>query len=212
METINACSDTVLGQLVVLEGMPGAGKTTIVEQLAAAGCPVLGEYTTCDGDTVPLNAHPGVDEDATHQANWVRKTVQSRPLLLRHPAVVCDRDWLSALAYAYSTGDTGLLAARTAWAVDGLHDGTLLLADTYLLFDLDPQVSLQRRPAAPTGHPWSIIGPLRRLRDFYDAPDAAVGAHSPMLAALLRSRTRRHLSGHDAAEANLAFVRAEVAR
>lgn len=34
------------GRLVVLEGMPAAGKTTLADALAAGGTAVIGEYTT----------------------------------------------------------------------------------------------------------------------------------------------------------------------
>ncbi|MFG1707428.1 AAA family ATPase [Nonomuraea sp. M3C6] len=213
MKTISHCSEigTQACRLVVLEGMPGAGKTTIVEKLAAHGCPVLGEYTTGVGATVALQDHPGVDHDDAHQANWTRKAAQARHLLAAHPAVICDRDWLSALAYAYSTGDTALLQRRAIWALEGLKDQRLLLPEVYVVFDLDPVVSLDRRPQATNGHPWSHLHPLHLLRVFYRDPARAVAAHSPVLAELIRSRQRRHLSGHDPRSVNLVAVRAAVA-
>jgi hypothetical protein len=51
------CSDHLpqLGRLLVLEGMPGAGKTTAVTRLGAEGWQVIGEYTTASGATIPVS-------------------------------------------------------------------------------------------------------------------------------------------------------------
>src|SRR5229473_477540 len=64
------------GQLIVLEGMPRAGKTTLAHALAAGGARVLGEYTTTSGATIPLSGHPGTVDGAAHDANWLRKAGQ----------------------------------------------------------------------------------------------------------------------------------------
>jgi hypothetical protein len=58
------------------------------------------------------------------------------------------------LAYAYSVADTDhgeLLSNRARWASDCLDDGDLTLGSTYIVFQLDPTTSLQRR--ARTGSP-----------------------------------------------------------
>ncbi|MGH7383354.1 MAG: hypothetical protein ACREKR_14210, partial [Candidatus Methylomirabilales bacterium] len=48
--------------------------------------------------------HPTVDDDAGHQHNWLRKHHQVQ-IARRNGPVFCDRDWLSALAYAYTISD-----------------------------------------------------------------------------------------------------------
>ena len=66
------CSDPVAvhARLIVLEGMPGAGKTTAAAALQRHGWQVIGEYTGADGTTVALTRHPGVEDDDAHQAIW----------------------------------------------------------------------------------------------------------------------------------------------
>ena len=67
--------------LTVLEGMPGAGKTTTGQRIAATGVQFLGEYTTGSGTTIPIADHPAPGDDDAHQANWLRKAAQTRAAL-----------------------------------------------------------------------------------------------------------------------------------
>lgn len=186
------CSDTSTGlhPVLVLEGMPGAGKTTAATALAAHDWTVIGEYTTVTGSVMPIQAHPTVDDDAGHQRNWLRKHHQVH-VARRNGPVFCDRDWLSALAYAYSVADTddgALLSSRAHWASDCLDHGDLTLGSTYVVFQLDPTSSLQRRAnrLAPR-HPWSGLPGLIRLAAFYADPAHAVAPAHSDLAARLRS-------------------------
>ncbi len=186
------CSDASTGwyPVLVLEGMPGAGKTTAATALAAQNWTVIGEYTTGTGVVVPIQKHPDVDDDAGHQRNWMRKHHQVCAAR-RHGPVFCDRDWLSALAYAYSVADTDhgeLLSDRAHWASDCLDCGGLALGSTYIVFQLDPTISLQRRANRLTPrHPWSGLPGLIRLAAFYADPANAVAPAHPELAARLCS-------------------------
>jgi predicted ATPase len=68
------CSDRRhTGRLVTLEGMPGAGKTTLITALAARGLQTVGEYVTDDGATLAWQHRPAVDDDQAHQRNWILK-------------------------------------------------------------------------------------------------------------------------------------------
>lgn len=193
------CSETGLYPVLVLEGMPGAGKTTATTVLTAENRIVLGEYTTTTGAIVPIQAHPSVDDDAGHQHNWLRKHHQVQ-LARRDGPVFCDRDWLSALAYAYSVADTDhgeLLNSRARWASECLNRGDLIVADTYVVFPLDPTVSLLRRAHRVTpGHPWSSPPGLIRLSTFYSDPAAALALVDSDLAARLRATTWHPLGGY----------------
>lgn len=186
------CSNTSIGlyPVLVLEGMPGAGKTTAATALAAQNWTVIGEYTTITGGVVPIQAHPAVDDDAGHQRNWLRKHHQVHAARRNGP-VFCDRDWLSALAYAYSVADTDhgeLLSNRAHWAFDCLDHGDLTLASTYILFQVEPTISLQRRASRLNPrHPWSLLPGLIRLAAFYADPARALDPAHPDLATRLRS-------------------------
>jgi predicted ATPase len=189
------------GRLVVLEGMPGAGKTTAADALAKLGHAVVGEYTNDAHATIAVHAHPGVGDDDAHQLNWLRKAARCTALLDRSPVVYADRDWLSSLSYAYSAAarDHGaLLAQRASWARRHLADGTLLLPGLYALFDLDPAASITRRAGRlRPGHPWNQPEALDRLRQFYRDPVSALRPSSPELADALALTARIAVSGHD---------------
>jgi hypothetical protein len=202
------CSDLspVHARLIVLDGMPGAGKTTAAARLHQQGWQVIGEYTGADGTTVAVSEHPGVEDDDAHQANWLRKAAQCATAL--HSGVVyADRDWISSLAYAHSVAaaDGGaLLRLRCAWAAGCLRDGRLLLPGTYVIFELDPQASLKRRTGRlRPGHPWSEPGPLERLHDFYTAPASVLGIVLPGLADTVADASWLTLSGSDDPQAIL---------
>ena len=187
-------------RLIVLEGMPGAGKTTAARALAALGLPVLGEYTDDADATIAVSQHPDVADDDAHQQNWLRKAARCTARLAGGDTVYADRDWLSSLSYAYSTApaDSGaLLRQRAAWAARRLRDGSLLLPQAYVIFDLDPATSLSRRAGRlRPGHPWNQPGNLRKLRDFYANPAQALHPVHPGLAHALRQPFRIDISGH----------------
>jgi thymidylate kinase len=186
------------GRLIVLEGMPGAGKTTTATALAGRRHSVVGEYTSDTAATLAIGDHPGVSDDDAHQANWLRKAAQCTTRLANCPVVYADRDWLSSLSYAYTGSDRELLARRARWAARHLNGGTLLLPDVYAVFDLDPAASLSRRAGRlRPSHPWNQPAALGRLRDFYRDPARAVRPACPELAAALAIPERIDISGRD---------------
>lgn len=205
MTASSRCSDPITPpaiaateRLIVLEGMPGAGKTTAAAALADQGLSVVGEYTDDSDATIAIAAHPGITDDDAHQANWLRKAAQCAARLTSCPVVYADRDWLSSLSYAYSAGDADLLACRAAWAAGHLSAGTLLLPAAYAVFDLDPAASIARRETRlRAGHPWNHPAALERLRRFYLDPAACLRPVSAELAYALSVPARAAVSGHD---------------
>jgi len=171
----------------VIEGMPGAGKTTIATGLTARGHRVLGEYTAPSAATLPVAGHPPVAADDAHQANWLRKSRQAaRALSEQTGPVFADRDWLSSLAYAYSIADTDdglLLIQRAAWAAAHLSAGDLMPGNFYMVLHASVPVSLRRRRGhLRAGHPWSHPPSLRRLQAFYRHPVQILNRHAPQVA------------------------------
>jgi predicted ATPase len=186
-------------RLIVLEGMPGAGKTTAAAALTHLGRAVLGEYTTDADATIAISQHPPTGDDDAHQRNWLRKAAQATIRLARSRAVYADRDWLSSLSYAYSiaaTDDGVLLAQRAAWAAGHLREDSLLLPAIYVIFDLDPATSLHRRVGRlRPGHPWNNPAALSRLRDFYADPSGALHRVHPGIAEVLQQPDQVNISG-----------------
>ncbi|MGC4886633.1 AAA family ATPase [Micromonospora sp. DT227] len=185
------------GRHVVLEGMPGSGKTTTAETLAAGGYAVIAEYTTLDGAAIPVQWHPPVGDDNAHQSNWLIKHRQATAARA-NGSVLSDRDWLSALAYAASLDDRTLLATRASWAYEHLNAGLLSVPDAYLIVGCAPETSLARRADRLTaGHPWSTRAGLARLALFYRDPTAAIADVHPALAAELRAASWHWLAAVD---------------
>jgi hypothetical protein len=183
------CSEPLL---LVIEGMPGAGKTTLTQTLATHGVPTLGEYVTSTGATLPWQDHPDVHDDDAHQRNWTDKHAYAHTEGHR---IACDRDWLSALSYAASANDPALLARRADWALTALDQGRLCVPHHYLVLHLDPAASLARRAdRLTTGHPWSTRSGLELLAAFYRDPPTALRTINSPLADRLDRATWTHLS------------------
>jgi len=166
--------------VTVVEGMPGAGKTTVLAALAQAGHTVLGEYIADTGVVLSLRGHPRHGDEGAHLANWLRKSTQ----LSRFATPVwVDRDWLTALAWSASTSG---LTGRAVWAHDHLADGHLVLPQLWIILDLPPAISLRRRAGRmEAGHSWSRPIVLERLRAFYHDPVAVLKVAHPGLAGLV---------------------------
>ncbi|MFJ6216733.1 AAA family ATPase [Streptomyces sp. NPDC092296] len=174
--------------VTVVEGMPGAGKTTVLAALARAGRTVLPEYTTPAGDLLDQDRHPHHDDEDSHLANWLRKADQ----LCGHSGPVwVDRDWLTALAWAASTGG---LARRADWIYCHLAAGRLMPPGRWIILDLPPHLSLQRRSERlHPGHPWSDPTILERLRAFYLDPPTHLATAHPRLAELVAAVPRQRV-------------------
>lgn len=190
------------GLVVALEGMPGAGKTTLATTLSRRGHLVVAEYAAVDGSVIDLKDHPAVEADDAHQRNWLRKHQLAEVLATTSRGagrcgaapVWMDRDWVTALAYAYSLGDRELLAGRASWATRNLAAGRLAVASAYLVLHLDPAESLHRRAGQlDQAHPWSRPGPLSRLADFYRDPAGAISTEDPGLAGSLTEAAWIHV-------------------
>lgn len=151
-------------RVVVIEGMPSAGKTTLTNLLARLGWQTVPEYVADDGRWTATT------DDGAHQRNWVIK----ERLLRERPGtpLVVDRNFLTSLAYAYSvrrlSGEHHLLDERVEWLRRHLAAGFFGHPVLYCVLDLDPATSLQRRGCEkPSDHPWARRAVLDELRAFY---------------------------------------------
>jgi thymidylate kinase len=190
------------GALIVLEGMPGAGKTSAASVLERRGHQVVGEY---------LAERPGVDDDSAHQRNWIAKTTIT-VRAARSGRVFCDRDFLTSLAFACSIADGELIARRTAWALTHLGAGRLMVGDVYLVLDITPGLSLARRAGQLSSeHPWSRPAELERLHRFYRAPLEVLARMDSDLEAAFAGARWCSVSGEETTPEQVAGLAARLA-
>ena len=170
-----------------------------------------GHTNVCTNRRGSYGVGPGTADGAAHDANWLRKAGQAAAALRDGAAVYADRDWLSALAYAYSIAGSDserLLRQRCVWAQDCLADGQLLLPDTYVIFHVTVATSLRRRSGLlDSDHPWSHPGSLQRLRYFYTWPAQVIAAAHPGLAAALLEPAWHRVPGIGSPQARLRLLR-----
>ncbi|MEV2277673.1 AAA family ATPase [Nocardiopsis sp. NPDC049922] len=210
--TSSPSSDRRPGRLLVLEGMPGAGKTTAATHLNGR-LPVVAEYTTPSGRPLGHDQHPNPHQDQAHQDNWLIKATLCARYLAANPLVACDRDWLTALAFAYSHPDQALFPERCAWAWEHLRAQRLHVATTYAVLHVDTATSLTRRQnRLRPDHPWSTVQGLDRLAEFYREPASAIHATHPALALALNQARFVHMDGHQPPEAVLEQITANLER
>jgi thymidylate kinase len=169
---------------IVVEGMPGAGKTTTLAAIVGQGQMVLGEYTDGHAQPIDLIKHPHHDDEHPHLTNWLRKDAQVRHLA-RAGSVITDRNWLTALGWAASVN---VLPDRTSWAYTHLTAGVLTLPERWIILDCSVETSLARRhDRLDSTHPWADPDSLHRLRTFYTDPVAPIARFLPELADLISS-------------------------
>ena len=139
---------------IVLEGLPGGGKTTIAEQLG--GIPQF----------------PSIVNHATqNQAPYIQNDIyKSRLTDTMHGPVLLDRDFTSTLAFAYARdqveGTTYYPAIKTCY--QELLGTRLKLGDIYIWLDVSTQESLRRKHDKNHGHPyWGDETFLEAMNEFY---------------------------------------------
>lgn len=154
---------------------------------------------------------PAADQDEAHQHNWIRKAeIATREMAAGE--VYCDRDFLTSLGFAYSTADRGLLSRRTAWALEHLANGRLVVGDAYLVLDVTPGLSLERRfGTLCCEHPWSRPHVLERLRRFYLSPLDALRRIDGHLAMAFASARWRFIRGEAMTPAEVAALAENLA-
>ena len=228
MPSIRHCSDpagdirprtvpTSPSRVLALEGMPGAGKTTLATHLSHHGHLVVPEYAGADGAVIEQSEHPDVDHDDAHQSNWLRKH-QLAARAGEEGTVWMDRDWITSLAYAYSLieeTDSGqeLMVDRCRWALDHLTTGGLAVATAYLVLMIDPAQSLQRRHGRlDRTHPWSRQAPLQRLAEFYRDPITVIAHFNPALATTAATADWVHLENPTRQQATDAATNLSLSR
>lgn len=156
---------------VVLEGLPGAGKTTQALRLAQAfQCPLIPEwaaFTESDWKQHPLRA-------PYYLANDEVKDYLGR--LFTGPLIIFDRHYTGALAYGYALSAVrgATRAAGEAYDVNlewyqrGQRERGLTTPEVVFVLDIPPATSIRRQPRASAGDPiWGDAACLDAMRFYY---------------------------------------------
>jgi len=167
------------GSLIVFEGLDGCGKSTqlalLYEWLEARGLACLKTREPTDGPwgrRIREMARSGERVKPEEELSWfmedrrehVRETIE--PALARGTVVLCDRYWLSSVAYQ---GARGLDAA----GIQRANEAEFPDPDLALLFEVTPEQGMARVNArGGVGEPvFEEIEFQRRVKRVFDALD-----------------------------------------
>ncbi len=153
------------GTLIALEGIDGAGKSTLARSLAAAlrrrGFSVRLRREPTDRRLGALAQSASVHDAWSGAIYFTIDRYLARPSLekdlARHDLVIADRSYFSTLAYQGSA-----LPARDRARLEAIQIATTRLPDRVILLDLPPA-----RAIARLGRRASTRGPLERARTLH---------------------------------------------
>lgn len=159
------------GAFIVLEGLDGAGKTTIAKKLCGdlekIGLGVLYTYEPTDSEVVravrdqySAFRDPYVDALAFALDRLIHVKRDILPALNKGLVVISDRYYYSSVAYQSAYG------ADMEWVLE--VNKYALSPDIAIYLDVDPEVSLQRRAGLASRFPeFERAELLERVRSIY---------------------------------------------
>lgn len=155
---------------VTLEGIPGAGKTTLCKQLGLwFDCPVVPEF---------VGIPPEEFKRFTWAAPFYRVNEEVKHFLAKQffgPLIISDRDYSGILAFTSALQTLGREAEydeffhdEIGWFKKSTQEGRIACSDLLLILDLSPRMSQIRQPSATDFDP-AFGDPtfLQAMNDFY---------------------------------------------
>ena len=169
---------------VVIEGLPGAGKTELAKQLAASlKLPLIPEFVVFEGD---LWKQFELKKPFYRANDELKESVAS---YLEEPLVIFDRHYPGTLAFAHALDATPGIEPPDAenyeselqWYRQCLRDHRLSTPDCVLILDIDPLTSLRRQPRAKAFDPaFGNVEFLNALRTYYRSFYATIESNVQM--------------------------------
>lgn len=157
---------------IFLEGLPGAGKSSALEIIAAEGIPVMREL----GLMLGLDAFPGNGSSVSEILAIDDWFINQEAERMQREDSVFDRSYFSHLTYAYGYGRyMGLhsLEPTVKKYEQAITMGKLTVPDAVVYIDIEPELSIERQhKRASMGVPllddfWMDKFFLQDLRDSY---------------------------------------------
>lgn len=152
-------------EIYFLEGLPGSGKSMLLEELKRKGSKIIREVI----DSKELSENHNKPDQAFFFRNDERKLEMAEKM---SSTVIIDRSPLSTLLFnlAKFSIDKNLNPAQALeWYADKF-DGKFRNNSVYHFFfiDITPEISMKRRGArANKKDPWNNLKSLKFIRDFY---------------------------------------------
>jgi len=167
--------------MVVLEGLPGAGKTTLIERLVnehgyAAVPEMMLEYTDPDTGFISF------EFERRFLQNDELKCARAKDLLELYPAVVMDKNYISTLAFNYA-----VTACRKGDAYDEVvgwyrrNEAVLVKPDLYFFLSLPIGLSFSRKGRTEDATSfWNSKDVLNSMNEFYKSKFSQFDPAIPM--------------------------------
>jgi thymidylate kinase len=154
---------------IVLEGIPGTGKTTLSKDLAASiGLLYYSEHIFIN-EMFEYNTRYTLDSESIYLLHWEVKWRLSR---LIKKTCIFDRNHLSTLAYNYAKSkmekNENYFSKVLSWYRERRRINSLKEPDCYFILDVDPSISLSRQPQS-RNRIWRTEDGLNYSRDFYSS-------------------------------------------
>lgn len=154
-------------KIIVLEGIPGTGKTTLAKDLAASTRSLYYSEHIFLNEIFEYNSQHTLDSESIYLLHW---EVKWRISQLIKKTCIFDRNHLSTLAYNYAKSkienNKSYFLTVLSWYQESLRTGVLKEPDFYFILDIDPSTSLSRQPQS-RNKIWGTEEGLNYSRDFY---------------------------------------------
>jgi thymidylate kinase len=137
------------GFFLVLEGLPGSGKTTIGRMLMSQGWTYFPEIATVLGkDKIPIGDRGTTLTDFMIFNEEIRRITEIEKLISNGKDVVVDGYFPTDLSFAYARykrRQSTCYPTLLSYYINALAQGSILKPDLYIFMEIPPAISVERQ-------------------------------------------------------------------